>query len=92
MKTIPGETRGGTVSGGQRAAGFFHARCAVKKCAPILIWMIRVSAVDTRTEKNILDNLKTTAVAGKTTLLTRTSHLDSGGDGIRSEISGRMAE
>ena len=48
-------------------AADFIARALLKN-APILILDDSVSAVDTRTEKIILDNLKTTR-AGKTTLL-----------------------
>ena len=64
-ETVLGE-RGVTVSGGQKQR-IAIAR-ALLKDAPILILDDSVSAVDTRTEKIILDNLKTTR-AGKTTLL-----------------------
>lgn len=63
--TILGE-RGVTVSGGQKQR-ISIARALVKD-APILILDDSVSAVDTRTEKTILENLRTTR-AGKTTIL-----------------------
>ena len=64
-ETVLGE-RGVTVSGGQKQR--ISIARALLKDAPILILDDSVSAVDTRTEKIILDNLKTTR-AGKTTLL-----------------------
>ena len=64
-ETVLGE-RGVTVSGGQKQR--ISIARALLKNAPILILDDSVSAVDTRTEKIILDNLKTTR-AGKTTLL-----------------------
>ena len=64
-ETVLGE-RGVTVSGGQKQR--ISIARALLKDAPILILDDSVSAVDTRTEKIILDNLKSTR-AGKTTLL-----------------------
>ncbi|MDD6425084.1 MAG: ABC transporter ATP-binding protein [Subdoligranulum variabile] len=64
-ETVLGE-RGVTVSGGQKQR--ISIARALLKDAPILVLDDSVSAVDTRTEKIILDNLKTTR-AGKTTLL-----------------------
>ena len=64
-ETALGE-RGVTVSGGQKQR--ISIARALLKNAPILILDDSVSAVDTRTEKIILDNLKTSR-AGKTTLL-----------------------
>jgi len=64
-QTILGE-RGVTVSGGQKQR-ISIARALMKE-APILILDDSVSAVDTKTERNILDNLKKTR-AGKTTIL-----------------------
>ena len=64
-ETVLGE-RGGTVSGGQKQR--ISIARALLKNAPILILDDSVSAVDTRTEKIILDNLKASR-AGKTTLL-----------------------
>ena len=64
-ETVLGE-RGVTVSGGQKQR-IAIARAMLKN-APILILDDSVSAVDTRTEKIILDNLKNSR-AGKTTLL-----------------------
>ena len=58
--------RGVTVSGGQKQR--ISIARALLKDAPILILDDSVSAVDTRTEKIILDNLKSTR-AGRTTLL-----------------------
>ena len=63
--TILGE-RGVTVSGGQKQR--ISIARALMKDAPILILDDSVSAVDTKTEKNILDNLHQTR-AGKTTIL-----------------------
>ena len=63
--TILGE-RGVTVSGGQKQR--ISIARALMKDAPILILDDSVSAVDTKTEKNILENLKTTR-QGKTTIL-----------------------
>ena len=63
--TILGE-RGVTVSGGQKQR-ISIARALVKD-APILILDDSVSAVDTKTERTILENLRSTR-AGKTTLL-----------------------
>ena len=57
----------GTYLSGGEAQRVSIARAMLKN-APILILDDSVSAVDTRTEKIILDNLKTTR-AGKTTLL-----------------------
>ena len=64
-ETVLGE-RGVTVYGGQKQR--ISIARALLKDAPILVLDDSVSAVDTRTEKIILDNLKTTR-AGKTTLL-----------------------
>ncbi len=64
-KTILGE-RGVTVSGGQKQR--ISIARALLKDAPILILDDSVSAVDTRTEKVILNNLHTER-AGKTTIL-----------------------
>ena len=64
-ETVLGE-RGVTVSGGQKQR--ISIARALLKNAPILILDDSVSAVDTRTEKIILANLKTSR-AGKTTLL-----------------------
>ena len=64
-ETVLGE-RGVTVSGGQKQR--ISSARALLKNAPILILDDSVSAVDTRTERIILDNLKTSR-AGKTTLL-----------------------
>ena len=64
-ETVLGE-RGVTVSGGQKQR--ISIARALLKNAPILILDDSVSAVDTRTERIILDNL-TTSRAGKTTLL-----------------------
>ena len=63
--TVLGE-RGVTVSGGQKQR--ISIARALLKDAPILILDDSVSAVDTKTEKTILDNLRTTR-AGKTTIL-----------------------
>ena len=64
-ETVLGE-RGVTVSGGQKQR--ISIARALLKNAPILILDDSVSAVDTRTERIILDNLKASR-AGKTTLL-----------------------
>ena len=64
-ETVLGE-RGVTVSGGQKQR--ISIARALLKNAPILILDDSVSAVDTRTERIILDNLKASH-AGKTTLL-----------------------
>ena len=64
-ETVLGE-RGVTVSCGQKQR--ISIARALLKNAPILILDDSVSAVDTRTERIILDNLKTSR-AGKTTLL-----------------------
>ena len=63
--TVLGE-RGVTVSGGQKQR--ISIARALMKDAPILILDDSVSAVDTRTEKTILNNLRATR-AGKTTIL-----------------------
>ena len=63
--TVLGE-RGVTVSGGQKQR--ISIARALMKDAPILILDDSVSAVDTKTEKNILENLKATR-KGKTTIL-----------------------
>jgi len=63
--TVLGE-RGVTVSGGQKQR--ISIARALMKNAPILILDDSVSAVDTKTEKNILENLRRTR-RGKTTLL-----------------------
>ena len=63
--TVLGE-RGVTVSGGQKQR--ISIARALMKNAPILILDDSVSAVDTKTEKNILENLHTTR-EGKTTIL-----------------------
>ena len=64
-ETVLGE-RGVTVSGGQKQR--ISIARALLKDAPILILDDSVSAVDTKTEKTILQNLRDTR-AGKTTLL-----------------------
>ena len=64
-QTVLGE-RGVTVSGGQKQR-ISIARALMKE-APILILDDSVSAVDTKTEKSILTNLRQTR-AGKTTIL-----------------------
>ncbi|MBO4926005.1 MAG: ABC transporter ATP-binding protein [Clostridia bacterium] len=64
-KTVLGE-RGVTVSGGQKQR--ISIARALMKDAPILILDDSVSAVDTKTEKNILSGLKETR-SGKTTIL-----------------------
>ncbi len=64
-ETVLGE-RGVTVSGGQKQR--ISIARALMKNAPILILDDSVSAVDTRTEKTILKNLRATR-AGKTTIL-----------------------
>jgi len=63
--TVLGE-RGVTVSGGQKQR--ISIARALMKDAPILIMDDSVSAVDTKTEKTILENLRATR-AGKTTIL-----------------------
>ena len=63
--TVLGE-RGVTVSGGQKQR--ISIARALMKNAPILILDDSVSAVDTKTEKTILENLHNTR-AGKTTIL-----------------------
>ncbi len=63
--TVLGE-RGVTVSGGQKQR--ISIARALMKDAPILILDDSVSAVDTQTEKTILENLRNTR-AGKTTIL-----------------------
>ena len=63
--TVLGE-RGVTVSGGQKQR--ISIARALMKDAPILILDDSVSAVDTKTERTILDNLAKTR-AGKTTIL-----------------------
>lgn len=64
-KTVLGE-RGVTVSGGQKQR--ISIARALMKNAPILILDDSVSAVDVKTEKKILDNLRSLR-AGKTTIL-----------------------
>ena len=64
-ETILGE-RGVTVSGGQKQR--ISIARALLKDAPILILDDSVSAVDTKTEKTILQNLRATR-SGKTTIL-----------------------
>ena len=63
--TVLGE-RGVTVSGGQKQR--LSIARALMKDAPILMLDDSVSAVDTKTERTILENLRTTR-AGKTTIL-----------------------
>ena len=63
--TVLGE-RGVTVSGGQKQR--ISIARALMKDAPILILDDSVSAVDTKTEKTILENLRATRT-GKTTIL-----------------------
>ena len=63
--TILGE-RGVTVSGGQKQR--ISIARALMKDSPILILDDSVSAVDTKTERTILENLRTTRT-GKTTIL-----------------------
>ena len=64
-QTVLGE-RGVTVSGGQKQR--ISIARALMKNAPILILDDSVSAVDTKTEKSILENLRKTR-SGKTTIL-----------------------
>ena len=64
-ETVLGE-RGVTVSGGQKQR--ISIARALLKDAPILILDDSVSAVDTKTERTILQNLRTTR-QGKTTIL-----------------------
>lgn len=64
-KTVLGE-RGVTVSGGQKQR--ISIARAMMKNAPVLIFDDAVSAVDTETEKKILENLRLTR-KGKTTIL-----------------------
>ena len=64
-ETVLGE-RGVTVSGGQKQR--ISIARALMKDAPILILDDSVSAVDTKTEQTILENLRNTRV-GKTTIL-----------------------
>ena len=64
-ETVLGE-RGVTVSGGQKQR--ISIARALMKDAPILILDDSVSAVDTKTEQTILENLRQTR-AGKTTIL-----------------------
>ena len=64
-ETVLGE-RGVTVSGGQKQR--ISIARALMKDAPILILDDSVSAVDTKTEQTILENLRRTR-AGKTTIL-----------------------
>ena len=64
-KTVLGE-RGVTVSGGQKQR--ISIARAMMKNAPVLILDVAVSAVDTETEKKILENLRLTR-KGKTTIL-----------------------
>jgi ATP-binding cassette subfamily B protein len=64
-ETVLGE-RGVTVSGGQKQR--ISIARALMMDAPILILDDSVSAVDTKTEKTILENLHNTR-AGKTTIL-----------------------
>ncbi len=64
-ETVMGE-RGVTVSGGQKQR--ISIARALLKDAPILILDDSVSAVDTKTEKRILENLRKTR-AGRTTIL-----------------------
>ncbi|MCQ2507043.1 MAG: ABC transporter ATP-binding protein/permease [Lachnospiraceae bacterium] len=64
-ETVLGE-RGVTVSGGQKQR--ISIARALLKDAPILILDDSVSAVDTKTEKKILENLRETRL-GKTTIL-----------------------
>jgi len=64
-RTMMGE-RGVTVSGGQKQR--ISIARALLKDAPILILDDSVSAVDTKTEKRILENLRATR-AGRTTIL-----------------------
>ncbi len=64
-ETVLGE-RGVTVSGGQKQR--ISIARALMKNAPILILDDSVSAVDTKTEQTILENLRKTR-AGKTTIL-----------------------
>ena len=63
--TVLGE-RGVTISGGQKQR--ISIARALMKDAPILILDDSVSAVDTKTERTILENLRTTR-GGKTTIL-----------------------
>ncbi len=65
-QTVVGE-RGVTLSGGQKQRSSI-AR-ALMKDAPILILDDALSAVDTDTERKILDNLKTIRGGGRTTII-----------------------
>ena len=76
-ETVLGE-RGVTVSGGQKQR--ISIARALLKDAPILILDDSVSAVDTRTEKIILDNLKSDP-RGQDHAAHRPPHLHRGGTG-----------